>query len=297
MKRHAVLASVAVAGIGSTAEAPRSTGVDNDWFRGWPPAEVTYSFPSPIRQGNTRLGNIDTLAVHVGYIEDVRLTENFELLAGFDWRRFQASVPDNSPVPNTLQSVAAVLSVDARLGEKFRLRLEVLPGIYSDFRELTARDFNAPLTAELSYTVNPTLLIGAQLNADARREAVLLGGAGVRWRFADAWLLSLWLPRPQIEFSATEQITLFAGASFAGGTYVVSDNFGLRAGRAELSSQAVDYQEIRAGGGLRWRWRQRVAAEVAGGWTIDRRYHFHERNVLLNGDGAPYVQFSMGLAF
>jgi hypothetical protein len=36
--------------------------VDNDWFRAWPPASVTYSFPSTIRQSSNRLGDINTLA-------------------------------------------------------------------------------------------------------------------------------------------------------------------------------------------------------------------------------------------
>jgi hypothetical protein len=177
------------------------------------------------------------------------------------------------------------------------LRLEALPGVYSDFRDLSARDLNAPFTVELSYSLNPTLLIGAQLNVDARREAPVLGGAGVRWRFAQDWLLSFWVPRAQVEFAATRTITLFAGASFAGGTYVVADNFGRQVGRVELDEQAVDYREIREGGGLRWKLRDRFAAEIAGGWTLERRYDFHKRDLVLKADGTPYVQASFGATY
>jgi Domain of unknown function (DUF6268) len=271
--------------------------VDNDWFRAWPPAGVTYSFPSTIYQGNTRLGDIDTLEFHATYIQSVKVNNDFKWLVGADWYRQQASVPSGAPIPNTLQSAAAVLGFDWRFRERWRARLEVQPGIYSDFRDISSDDINAPFSIEASYSINPNLLIGGQLSVNARRDSPLLGGAGVRWKFADDWLLSLWFPRPRIEFNATDNVTLFAGAAFTGGTYVVADDFGSRRGRSNLDGQAVDYQEVRVGGGLRYTFKDKLGIELGGGWTVDRRYHFHERNLLLNGDGAPYVQLSLGLMF
>ena len=274
-----------------------TSDVDNDWFRAWPPAGVTYSFPSTIHQGNTRLGDIDTLEFRATFIQSVKLTKNFEWLVGADWYRQQASVPSGSPIPNTLQSAAAVLGFDWRFRERWRTRLEVQPGVYSDFRDISGDDINAPFSVEVSYSISPKLLVGGQLSVNARRDSQLLGGAGVRWKFADDWLLSLWFPRPRIEFKATDSVTLFAGATFTGGTYVVADDFGRRHGRADLDSQPVDFQEVRIGGGLRYVIKDKLGVELGGGWTVDRRYHFHERELLLNGDGAPYVQFSLGLMF
>jgi hypothetical protein len=68
-------------------------------------------------------------------------------------------------------------------------------------------------------------------------------------------------------------------------------------GRAELDEQAVDYREIRAGGGVRWNIRLGFAAEVAGGWTIERRYDFHERDVVFKAGGTLYVQASLGVTY
>ena len=92
-------------------------------------------------------------------------------------------------------------------------------------------------------------------------------------------------------------VTFFAGATFSGGTYVVADDFGSRRGRSDLDAQPVDFQEVRVGGGLRYTFNDRLGIELGGGWTVDRRYHFRERHLLLNGDGAPYVQLSFGLMF
>jgi len=132
---------------------------------------------------------------------------------------------------------------------------------------------------------------------NAQRDSPLLGGAGVRWKFADDWLLSLWFPRPRIEFKATDNVTVFAGATFTGGSYVVADDFGSRRGRPDLDGEAVDFQEVRVGAGLRYVIKQKLGVELGGGWTVDRRYQFHERDLLLNGDGTPYVQLSFGLMF
>jgi hypothetical protein len=113
MKQTIVFSSVLIAY--ATGGAEPASEVDNDWFRGWAPAEVTYSFPSNIRERGRRLGDFDTLAFHIGYIADVRQGDTFEWLLGIDWRRIQTSVPDGVAVPNTLQSAAAVLGFDSRI--------------------------------------------------------------------------------------------------------------------------------------------------------------------------------------
>jgi hypothetical protein len=262
-----------------------------------PPVETTYSFKSAVHEGSVSPGDIDSLHFHAGYVEVLKLSEDFNWLVGVDWRRFQFSVPAGAPIPTTLQSTALVIGGEWRVTDRWRARLEVLPGVYSDFEDITGEDLNAPFTIEVSYAISDTLTVGGQLLFDARRDSPLVGSAGVTWKFADRWQLSLWLPRPQIEFRATDQVTLFAGASVAGGTYRVAQDFGSKRGRPALDDQAVDYQEVRVGAGFRWRVQNRFNLELAGGWTVDRRFHFHERNLLLNGDGAPYVQASFGLSF
>jgi hypothetical protein len=118
---------------GTALSAAAELEAQNDWFRAWPPAGVVYSGPSKIRQGATGLGEIDTLSFNVTFIESVELNSTFDLLLGLDWQRFQASVPAGISVPHTLQSAAAAAGFDWRIADPWRLRLEVLPGVYSDF--------------------------------------------------------------------------------------------------------------------------------------------------------------------
>jgi Domain of unknown function (DUF6268) len=266
-------------------------------LRGGPPAEVTYSFKSGARLDGAALGDLDTLTLHASWVELFEQSDRFKWLAGVDWRRIQADVPTGAPVPDTLQSTALVLGFDWEINSRWRARLEAIPGVYSDFDDFSGDDFNSPFGVEVSYAINPNLVVGVQLSVDARREMPVVGIPGVRWRIDDRWLLSLWIPRPQVEYLATEELTLFAGASLTGGSYVVADDFGTRTGRPQLNGAAVDFREVRVGGGLRWRTGKWLYAEIAGGWTVGRRYEFHEQNTEIEADGAPYVQASFGAAF
>jgi len=59
--------SLLAAGASLPAESLASN-VEDKWFRAWPPASVTYSFPSQVRQGGTRFSDLDTIEFHATYI-------------------------------------------------------------------------------------------------------------------------------------------------------------------------------------------------------------------------------------
>ena len=286
--------------------AEPALGFDNfkDFFErqgGAPPsdfsAEVSYSAPSAISAGGLKLGDIDTLQSHLSYQRRFGSVTNLEWLTGLDWQRYGFSVPSGSPIPNTLQSIALTLGVNWPLGDKWNFRLQVAPGVYSDFRDFSGGDLNAPVTAALSYTINPDLQIIGQFNADARREFPVIAFVGARWHFAERWTMLALFPRPRLEYQATDALALFAGGGFYGGAYRVAENFGRTHGQPNLDDQIVNYREIRAGAGLRYSLGSRVSAELEGGWMIDRRFNFKDRHLLLNGDGAPYVGAFVSLSF
>lgn len=273
---------------------PLASPYGRDRFGNAPPAAFSYAWPSTIRLGDDALGDIDSAEFVASYVDAFGGGASWDWLAGANWRRHQFDLPDASPLPDTLQGAAAVVGAHWRINDRWRARLEVQPGIYSDFRDVSGSDFNAPVLVEAAYRFHDRLEVGVQLNVDAFRESPVFGSVGVSWRIDDRWLFSLWIPRPQIEFALDEQWTVFAGASFAGGSFRVAEDFGQGVGRPELGDTVVDFQEVRAGVGVRFTVLDKLALELAGGWMIDRRFHFHERDLLVNGDGAPYVQLSLG---
>ena len=77
----------------------------------------------------------------------------------------------------------------------------------------------------------------------------------------------------------------------------MAGDFGHTHGQPNLDDQIVNYREIRACAGLRYSLGPRLTAELKGGWMIDRRFHYDDRHLLLNGDGAPYVGAFVNVSF
>jgi hypothetical protein len=296
IRASVILANLAAIGPLAADEPldPLASPFGRNRFGNAPPATFSYAWPSTIGLGDDALGEIDSAEFAVSYVESFGGGATWNWLAGVNLRRHQFDPPDGSPLPDDLNATAFVVGANWRINDRWRARLEVQPGIYSDFRDVSGSDFNAPVLVEAAFRFHDRLEVGVQLNVDAFRESPVFGSVGVSWRIDDRWLFSLWIPRPQIEFTLDEQWTAFAGASFAGGSFRVAEDFGQGVGRPELGDTVVDFQEVRAGVGVRFTVLDKLALELAGGWMIDRRFHFHERDLLANGDGAPYVQFSLG---
>lgn len=262
-----------------------------------PPAEWTYSLPSELNRGEREVGDVGSFIAHVSYVAAVPEGTAWRWLLGADYRLYSFDVPDSVPVPSTLQSAALALGFHGRFAQRWSVRLEVLPGVYGDLLAAGEDQFNAPFTVEGAYAWNDQWTFGGQVLVDVRRETPVVGAVGVTWRWSERWGVYFWLPRPQVEFSPNERWTFHLGASLSGGTFVVGDDFGTRRGDPRLDGAALDFREIRVGGGVRCRVGARYLAEAAIGWTIDRQFDFHEAGVLLDGDGAPFIQLGFGRAF
>ena len=253
-------------------------------------AEVSYSLPSAISRGSTRLGDIDALHARAGWIGTIRTGESYAWLTGIEWRGSSFDSPAGAPIPEDVHSLALKLGSEWQFADRWMTRFEVDPGLYSDFEDLSGDDFNAPFAVRLTYSPGTNLTWVLGLGVDVRSGLPAVGGPGVRWKFAPDWTLNLVMPRPRIEFAVDDSVTLFAGGELKSGSWRLSEGFGSGVNEDRLNNEIVDYREIRVGAGLRWRLGRRWSATFDGGWVIDRRFTFDRENLLLNGDGAPYLQ-------
>ena len=211
---------------------------------------------------------------------------------GADYERFSFGLPSRAPLPNTLQSINAVVGVDFEV-RGILFRVEAHPGIYTtDFSHLNASDFDMPVIVGGSYIVNKDLQFALGISIDPTRRDPVLPGGGVRWKFADRWLLNAILPRPRVEYQLTDSFTLYAGADVRAATFHVDDNFGTGHGVQRLDGAYLDYTEIRGGGGLRWKVGSTVFLEFETGCLAYRQFDYHRVDYSLeNKTGAPYGQF------
>ncbi len=256
-------------------------------------AEASYVANSAIKLGSTSLGEIDTTHFRVRYGVSAPASKRYSWRMGVEYERYSVGVPRGAFLPDTLQSVAVNLGNTLRVGDKWALQFEMDPGVYSDFEDMDWEDLNAPLSFRALYFHRPNLIWTLAVIGNIKSEFPIVGGIGARWLPTERLTVDVILPRPQVAYEASDRITLFAGGEFKGGGYRVAEDFGSRLGRPDLNDQDVFYREARVGGGFKCKLTEKVSAVLEGGWVIDRRFTYVDRNLQLNGDGAGYFQIAI----
>lgn len=262
-------------------------------------AETHFSFatPSTLSQGNRDIGDMTSSHAQIRYVASIPVSEGIILRSGLNWDRFSFGVPDGAPMPNTLQSLNTIIGADIELSDNWLMRIDLDPGLYSDFYDLSFDDVNMPITLGASYLVDKDLQWFFGVLADPRSEIPVLPGVGFRWQFADEWTLMFLLPKPRIIYSYNEQLSFFAGAEMKSGGYMVAKDFGRRNGNRGLDNDRVAYREITLGGGVSWKFHPAVTLEVQGGYVVDRRFDYEQSDLILDSEPAAYIQAGLSTAF
>jgi hypothetical protein len=270
-----------------TIAAPRAPGAAFEWR-----TEFTATARSDIAEGSRGLGEI---LHHHTLVEGVRtlpLGAESSLLIGATLKRFDFS-GSRADVPESLTGLALKLGYARTLSPRWSLRAEIDPGVYSDFEEVSGDDFNAPFGLRALYAASRELQWGFALFVDPRSRLPVIGGVGARWQFAPDWTLLAFLPAPRVEYAVSPGFSVFAGGLIRGGTFRVAEDFGRRRGRSALDNQNVDFREITVGVGGRWQIQSGLSLNAGVGWMLDRRFEYEDRDLLINGDGAPSFTLSL----
>ncbi|MDX2111785.1 MAG: DUF6268 family outer membrane beta-barrel protein [Verrucomicrobiota bacterium] len=256
-----------------------------------------YSGSAGIKAGTVDLGDVSAAnySVSGNYAMPVGEDGLFRIGGTFDTTTFSRDAA--FIIPGELYSLALNLGYSAPFSDAWSYRIDISPGIYSDFNDISKDDLNVPSVFSVIYTSSPDLQWYFAVIANPRGKTPVMGGVGVRWRFAEQWTLNLLFPNPQIEYAASDSVTLFAGASMQGGTYNLADNFGTPAGRPGLNNEYVDYREICVGTGAKFTLSPDFTATVGAGWMVDRRFEYDADDLTLNGDGSFYIRASVGGRF
>lgn len=268
------------------------SGIGNRYY-----SEFEYVLPSAVRLGGAEYGDVDTTAAQVSYQVSLPTSECFAVLTGVELRATWFDVPGTAPIPDALYETSLRLGANWQFADGWRLQVLVSPGLYSDFQDIDGGDFYLPGLALVFWDLNDRVQLIGGASVNLRRDIPVIPALGGRWRFAEDWTLLAVFPTPRIEYAASEAVTVFAGAEIIRTAYRVAEDFGNRFGRPELNDEDLSYNEWRVGAGMRWRLAQALTVSVDGGWMGDREFNFEDRDVKLDGDGAPYVQVSVGGRF
>lgn len=276
-----------------------------------PPAEawdISHEFEldgSHVFGGGTEFSgdsaDVSEWAFDMQYVAITPLGAAAYLRAGLGYNAYWFLGGEGLPVPATLQELNIILGADVSLSDHWLMRVEVMPGIYSDFADIGCDDFNAPFNMGFTYLVNDRIQWAFGFQVNFMSDWPVMGGAGLRWQVSDYWTLNLMVPRPRIEYQAAEGLTVFAGCEFRGGSFRVADDFGEGLSREELNGALVDYREYRAGAGLSWLAHQgdglELSVELQGGVAFDREFDFHRTSIDLDCDPTPYASLGAKAKF
>ena len=270
-------------------------------------AETSYDGGSEMKQGNLRFGSVGNINSHVNYVVSPQLKEGLLLRVGFDAERNSFELPARAVLPNTLQSVNAVIGADIAVNDQILVRAEAHPGIYSDFVNVSGSDFDVPVQIGGTYLWSDDFQIIAGLQIDLKSNLPIIGAPGFRWKFADKWVISAIPPRPQLQFELTNSVTLYVGAEILGGTYHLNNNFGSNHGNPPLNNNICDFNEDRVGTGVTWKFTPNLSLDVSGGYVAYREFNMHPDHIGFDvsgtefhnniGDGAPYGEIGIRGSF
>ena len=284
----------------------------------------TSAFPVEITLEGAYIGESD---VERGFRENRDFTEVYSLARfiyrpltkfgylrlGVSWERFDFDGFDSfiQPItsgsailgrfdpqlPDTLQSVAAVIGLDTKFSDEFLIRFEAMPGLYGT-DDLDSDTFNVPFVLGGTYVYSSDLQFIFGVSIDYERSWPVFPGGGVRWRFASNWILNAAAPTPRLEFEVSRNLTLYGGADLKGTTVRVDKDFGETRRDARLNNAVLTYSEIRTGGGLDWKITPQIKLSVEGGYVPYRNFDYHRADVRYKHEqGAPYGAASFRAAF
>jgi hypothetical protein len=275
--------------------------------------EGGYTGYSNVKQGNADRGGVSNTNAHFDYVASPQIKDGFLLRFGVDAERNSFGLPASAPLPNTLQSVNAIIGTDLAFGDKIIVRAELHPGIYSDFVNVTGSDFDMPVQIGGTYLYSKDFQIILGVQIDLKSNYPIIGVPGFRWQFADKWVLSAIPPKPQLQYELNNSLTLYLGADILNGTYHLNDQFGTNHGHGpgdnsgQFNGNIVDFTEIRVGPGFTWKFTPNLSLDISGGYMPYRDFDIHPDQIGFDnhdtsfhnnvGSGTPYAEAGISGSF
>jgi hypothetical protein len=276
-------------------ETPTSTGPSFN-LSGEYTGEETYVGESAVRRGHKLIDDFDESDSTLQFVFTPRVSFGV-LRLGFQYERFSFGFPEQTPLPDTLQSGSLVVGLDTQISDSILLRVEAQPGFYGT-NDFSASNFSVPFLAGGTYIYNPNLQFIFGVSVDAERKYPVLPTAGIRWKFAPQWVANAVLPTPRIEYEANKGLTLYGGGVFKSTNFRVDSDFAPMLKNRDLGGTVLTYSEIRAGVGADWKVSSVITLTAETGYQPYRTFDFYRADVRFSQESsAPYGTISIHGSF
>jgi hypothetical protein len=256
--------------------------------------ESSYVFESDLHR-KVSYGDQYAIQNSFSYAHRFLLSGHLYLHLGIAYDRFDFGTTA-APVPDHLQSMAAVIGVDYMHNNDVGAFFEVKPGFYTQ-DNFDSASFDAPITLGRIFVLQPDhlyLFVGANASF-LRGRFPVIPLAGLIWEPNDKWKLLGMLPEPRVIYSPNDKFDFWAGGELNGGAFRTDRNSTIVP--AKLNGAEVDYSEYRAGGGFIYSPCDNVSIDLGGGYAIRREFDFHRAGIRYKADGAPYLRLEFKAKF
>jgi len=263
-------------------------------------AESSFFGRGAANAGSKNVGNITEITSSAKFVLSAQVRDTALLRLGVGWLGYFFDPEPKAPIPDSLQAENLEVGADIQVSPAILARIEALPGIYSNARDITSRDFNVPFEVAASYFVSADLILLAGVYVDVNAGDPVFPIIGVHWKLSDKWVIEGMPPRPQIQYILSDSVTLFAGADLREETFVVDRQFGTSRGFPQLNGAILEYTEIRGGAGLKWKLFKHATLDIEGGCSPYRRFdysHVADGFKVKCEDWVPYVRIGLSATF
>jgi hypothetical protein len=219
------------------------------------------------------------------------------LRVGADYRRWDFNNDGGLPIPNTLQSGAAIIGLEYVVRNQTTVLIEARPGFFFE-HEIDTDDINVPVTAyaPLYYKQGDQLswALLAGFSYSGFRSMPFIPAAGLVAQYGK-WTLLAVPPQPKLIYQATDRLALWVEGEAAGGSFRTdSQNFERKPG---LNEAVVSYSEWRASAGFTYK-RDNLQVELGAGYAFNRKFDFHRAEEgFETEEGAPFAKLEIRAGF
>ena len=261
--------------------------------------DAAYIGSGSISRGLKSIGDYSEISNSVNFVISDQIKDSLILRLGVDWSRYAFDSQNASaPIPDVLNAVDLQIGADVQLSSALLMRMEIHPGFYGTFDDISFRDINIPLVAGLSYFVSADLILTAGVSVDPNSNIPVIPAVGVHWKLSDRWTIDGIAPRPQLQYRLSDKVTAFTGADIRETTFRMDNEFGTSRGTPVLNRAILDYWEIRGGAGLTWSVYKGLKLDMEAGFVPYRRFDFYRANIkAVSSDWFPYVRLGLSAKF
>ena len=256
--------------------------------------ESSYVFESNLDNDHS-FGDQAVLQNAIEYSHRFLLSGKIFLRLGVAYERLDFS-STSAPVPNHLQSLAAIVSLEYMVGNDVGMFLSVRPGFYTE-DEFRQESFDYPITLGRIFVLQEDrlyLFVGVNA-AFLRGEYPILPLAGLIWKPSQEWNLYAVVPEPRVTYSPSKNLSFWAGGQLVGSSFRTDRHDNIVPHK--LSNAQVDYSEYRAGLGIEFHPCDQISLNLGGGYSLLRRVNFDRAGEEFDADPAPYVRVGVRAEF